>query len=120
MSDSLQQLIQTIRDFADDRNWEQFHSPKNLVMALIVEAGELVEHFQWLSQQQSRSLPPKAKEEIAMELADVLIYLCRLSDQLDIDLLTAAEKKIRVNEEKYPVGRANNNAEKYTTWKKKS
>lgn len=120
MSDSLQQLTQSIRTFADDRNWEQFHSPKNLAMALIVEAGELVEHFQWLSQEQSRSLAKITKDEVAMELADVLIYLCRLSDQLGIDLLASAEKKIQLNGEKYPVESALNNAEKYTAWKGKS
>lgn len=120
MSDSLQQLIQATRIFADDRNWEQFHSPKNLATALVVEAGELVEHFQWLSQKQSRALSPEAKEKVAMEMADVLIYLCRLGDQLDIDLLAAAEKKMTINEKKYPVEQAINNAKKYTAWKKKS
>ncbi len=119
MSDSLDNLIQAIRTFADDRNWEQFHSPKNLAMALIVEAGELVEHFQWLRQEQSRNLLPETKEEVAMELADILIYLCRLGDQLDIDLLAAAEKKLRINNKKYPAERAIDSAEKYTAWKDK-
>jgi NTP pyrophosphatase (non-canonical NTP hydrolase) len=119
MPDSLQQLIRSIRHFADERNWEQFHSPKNLSMALIVEAGELVEHFQCLSQEQRRSLTEKTKDEVAMELADILIYLWRLSDQLEIDLLDAAQKKIQLNGEKYPVERARNSAEKYTAWKGK-
>jgi NTP pyrophosphatase (non-canonical NTP hydrolase) len=79
-----------------------------------------MEHFQWLSQQQSRTLPPDSKQEVAMELADVLIYLCRLSDQLDIDLLAAAREKIELNGEKYPVEKALNSAEKYTAWKQKS
>ncbi len=120
MSDSLEHLILAIRSFADDRNWEQFHSPKNLATALVVEAGELVEHFQWLTQDQSRALSTETKEAVAMEMADVLIYLCRLSDQLDIDLPAAAEKKMAINGKKYPVEQAIDSAEKYTTWKKKS
>jgi len=120
MSDSLENLITAIRAFADERNWEQFHSPKNLASALIVEAAELLEHFQWLSQEQSRDLSGKSRDEVALEMADVLIYLCRLSDQLDIDLLAAAEKKMILNGEKYPVEKALNSAEKYTAWKKRS
>lgn len=117
MADSLKNLTSAICAFADERNWEQFHSPKNLAMALIVEAAELVEHFQWLDQEQSRTLSPDAKKEVAMELADVLIYLCRLSERLDIDLLKAAEEKLRINGRKYPVERARGNAEKYSAWK---
>jgi NTP pyrophosphatase (non-canonical NTP hydrolase) len=120
MSDSLIDLILSIRAFADERNWEQFHSPKNLTMALIVEAGELVEHFQWLSEQQSCELTAEQREEVAMEMADVLIYLCRLSDRLDIDLLAAAEKKMRLNGKKYPVEQARGSSEKYTAWKDRS
>lgn len=120
MSDSLQHLIRAIRAFADERNWGRFHSPKNLAAALVVEAGELVEHFQWLTQDQSRALAPETKEAVAMEMADVLIYLCRLSDQLDVDLLAAAERKIAINEKKYPVEQAIDSAEKYTAWKKPS
>ncbi|MCF6185958.1 MAG: nucleotide pyrophosphohydrolase [Desulfobulbaceae bacterium] len=120
MSDSLDHLTQAIRSFADDRNWEQFHSPKNLATALVVEAGELVEHFQWLTQDQSRTLSTEAKEAVAMEMADVLIYLCRLSEQLDVDLLAAAERKIAINEKKYPVEQAIDSCQKYTAWKKKS
>ncbi|HHB76592.1 MAG TPA: nucleotide pyrophosphohydrolase [Desulfobulbus sp.] len=119
MSDSIASILSSIRSFADKRNWEQFHSPKNLTMALIVEAGELVEHFQWMSEQESRALRPSQREEVALEMADVLIYLCRLSDQLDIDLLAAAEKKMQLNEEKYPVERARNSCRKYTAWKEK-
>jgi len=120
MSDSLSALTRSIRSFADDRDWSQFHSPKNLTMALIVEAGELVEHFQWLSEQQSYELSSKQREEVAMEMADVLIYLCRLSDRLDIDLLSAAEKKMRINGEKYPTERARGSSKKYTAWKERS
>ncbi len=119
MSDSISSLLSSIRSFADERNWEQFHSPKNLTMALIVEAGELVEHFQWMSEQESRALSPSQREEVALEMADVFIYLCRLSDRLDIDLLAAAKKKMQLNEEKYPVERARNSCKKYTAWKGK-
>ena len=117
MSDSISSLLSSVRSFADARNWEQFHSPKNLSMALIVEAGELAEHFQWLSEQESCALSPSQREEVALEMADVLIYLCRLSDRLDIDLLAAAHKKMRINEEKYPVERARNSRTKYTAWR---
>ena len=117
MSDSISSLLSSIRSFADERNWEQFHSPKNLTMALIVEAGELVEHFQWMSEQESCALSPSQREEVALEMADVFIYLCRLSDRLDIDLLAAAKKKMQLNEEKYPVERARNSCKKYTAWK---
>jgi len=118
MSDSLEDLIKAVRAFADERNWEQFHSPKNLASALIVEAAELLEHFQWLSQEQSRKLSREKRDEVALEMADVLIYLCRLSDQLDIDLLAAARKKMVLNGEKYPVEQARNSAAKYTAWEK--
>jgi len=120
MSDSLIDLTRSIRAFADERNWQQFHSPKNLTMALIVEAGELVEHFQWLTERQSGELTAEQREEVAMEMADVLIYLCRLSDRLNIDLVAAAEKKMRLNGEKYPVERARDSSEKYTAWKDRS
>ena len=101
-SDSLEQLNQRLKAFAVTRNWEQFHSPKNLSMAMIAECAELVEHFQWLSEEQSQNLPPEKKEEVAMELADILIYLVRCSERLDIDLIAAAERKIAINEQRYP------------------
>ncbi len=111
--DSLKALSAVVRKFADERDWDQFHSPKNLSMALIVEAGELVEHFQWLTQSQSRQPDAEQQQAIALEMADVLIYLVRLADQLDIDLLTAARKKIAINAAKYPVEQAKGRAEKY-------
>ncbi|MCG8426900.1 MAG: nucleotide pyrophosphohydrolase [Chromatiales bacterium] len=101
-SDSLEQLNQRLKAFAVTRNWEQFHSPKNLSMAMIAECAELVEHFQWLSEEQSQNLSPEKKEEVAMELADILIYLIRCSERLDIDLIAAAERKIAINEQRYP------------------
>lgn len=103
MIQSLADLAAALQRFADERDWERFHSPKNLAMALSVEAAELVEHFQWLTQQQSMELPPGKKREVGEELADVLIYLVRLADRLGIDLLAEAENKIALNAQKYPV-----------------
>lgn len=103
MINTLNDLRTALRQFAEERDWEQFHSPKNLTMALSVEVAELVEHFQWLSQEQSLQLRPAQKEAVREELADVLIYLVRLADRLDIDLLEAAGDKLLTNAEKYPV-----------------
>ena len=108
------ELKRCLRDFAITRDWEQFHSPKNLSMALSVEASEIVEHFQWLTEEQSKNLPKDKLEEVESELADTLIYLIRLADQMDIDLLAAAHSKIEVNERKYPVDKSKGNARKYT------
>jgi NTP pyrophosphatase (non-canonical NTP hydrolase) len=99
---SLKELALELRRFAGERQWETFHSPKNLASALIVEAAELLEHFQWLTQEQSRELPPETKVAVAHEMADVLIYLTRMADQLQIDLLSAAAEKMALNAEKYP------------------
>ena len=107
-----------LRDFADTREWNQFHSPKNLSMALSAEASEIIEHFQWLTEEQSKNLPQNKLDEVATELADTLIYLIRLADKLDIDLLTAAQSKIELNEQKYPVDKAKGNAKKYTEFDK--
>jgi NTP pyrophosphatase (non-canonical NTP hydrolase) len=102
-ADSLEQLRRQLAEFAEHRNWQQFHSPKNLSMALIAEAAELVEHFQWLSQDQSRRLAPETLAAVRLELADILIYLIRTADQLDIDLIAAATDKIELNGQRYPV-----------------
>ena len=110
----MQELKKRLREFAIARDWEQFHSPKNLSMALSVEAAEVVEHFQWLTEEESRNLPGDKIEEVESELADTLIYLVRLADELNIDLLAAARNKIEVNERKYPVDKARGNAMKYT------
>lgn len=110
---SLDELKLRIRAFALDRRWEHYHTPKNLAMALIAEAGELVERFQWLSPEQSARLPPERHEQVRQEIADVLIYLTRLADLLDIDLLQAAADKIELNGQKYPVDKARGNASKY-------
>ncbi len=103
MMTNLEALRQRLAEFAAMRDWDQFHSPKNLAMALIAEAAELVEHFQWLSEEQSRQLSPEKKQAVSHEIADILIYLIRIADKLDIDLITAAEAKIQINETRYPV-----------------
>ena len=104
-NDCLDGLSQRLREFARQRDWEQFHSPKNLSMAMIAECAELVEHFQWLSEEQSMSLSAQKKTEVALELADILIYLVRCAERLDIDLVAAAYEKIGINEQRYPVAR---------------
>jgi dCTP diphosphatase len=111
--DSLDALRSQLAQFADERDWDQFHNPKNLAMALIAEAGELVEHFQWLSPQQAQALSPETKSEVEMEIADVLLFLLRLADKLDIDVVAAAEKKMALNAEKYPVEKSKGIATKY-------
>jgi dCTP diphosphatase len=103
-ADALNRIRLLARRFVQDRNWQTFQTPKNLAMAMIVEASELVEHFQWLTPEQSRSLDPAARQEVADELADVLIYLVRIADELDMDLASAALEKLEKNERKYPVG----------------
>lgn len=105
-----------LRQFAQERNWEQFHSPKNLATALVAEAGELVAHFQWLTEEQSKNIPVDKITEIEEEIADVLIYLVRLADKLNIDLFAAAQRKIGINAEKYPVEKVKGSAKKYTEY----
>ena len=102
MATDLQQLTDALRVFAKARDWEQFHSPKNLASALSVEAAELLEHFQWLTEAQSRALPPEKRAEVGAEMADVLLYLLQLADKLGIDLVEAARSKMLVNARKYP------------------
>ncbi len=102
MADDLQSLTQALRDFAQARDWEQFHSPKNLAAALSVEAAELLEHFQWLTEAQSRALPEDKRAEIGTEIADVLLYLLQLADKLGIDPVEAARHKMLANAVKYP------------------
>ena len=114
MTPELESLIATLRQFARERDWEQFHSPKNLACALAVEAGELLEHFQWLPEEQSRELPAEKMAQVAAELADVFLYLLQLSDTLGVDLISAAEQKIVANAAKYPVDRSRGNSKKYT------
>ena len=108
-------LAQALEQFASDRNWAQFHSPKNLVMALSGEVGELTEVFQWLSEDASKSAArnPETAQAVEDELADVLMYLVRLASVLGVDLDAAAQRKLRLNGEKYPVEKARNTAKKY-------
>lgn len=105
-------LQQRLAEFAAERDWEQFHSPKNLAMALAGEAGELLEAFQWLTEAQSANLDAAQKQAVAHELADVLIYLVRLADRLAVDLDAAVSEKMRINAEKYPVALARGSAAK--------
>ena len=108
--DSLDDLSQRLLAFARARDWEQFHSPKNLAMALIAECAELVEHFQWLSEEQSYVLPAEKREAVALEMADILIYLLRCAERLDIDLVDAAYRKVAINEARYPADRVRGDA----------
>ena len=110
----LPELRDALRLFAADRDWDQFHSPKNLAAALSVEAAELLEPFQWLTDEQSRNLTPAQRAQVEAEMADVLLYLVRLADKLDVDLLRAARDKMRRNGEKYPVDKARGSSRKYT------
>jgi len=111
---SLEHLRDRLREFAAARDWNQFHSPKNLAIALSVEAGELLEHFQWLSDQESLTLPDDKREKIKEELADVLLYLIRLADVLNVDLIKSADTKIEANAQQYPVDKSRGSAKKYT------
>lgn len=112
--DSLDTLRERIRAFAEARAWERYHTPKNLAIALAVEAAELLEPFQWLTPEESAALDTTQREAVRQEIADVLIYLTRLADLLDIDLLEAAADKLALNAHKYPVEKAHGNALKYT------
>jgi len=113
-TDPLRELAQALRRFADERDWDQFHAPKNLAMALSVEAAELLEHFQWLGEDESRRLPAKKLAQVSDEMADVLLYLVRRADKLDVDLAAAARRKMQVNAQKYPPERARGTSRKYT------
>jgi NTP pyrophosphatase (non-canonical NTP hydrolase) len=112
----LEEIKTRLGEFAAERDWDQFHSPKNLAMALIVEAAELVEHFQWLKEKESASLPPDKLSEVEQELADIQIYLIRMADKLDVDLMQAVASKIELNERKYPADKARGSSMKYTEY----
>lgn len=113
MTNTLQDLAKQLRQFAKARDWQQFHSPKNLASALVVEAGELLEHFQWMTDEQSRDLPPEKRDAVAAEAADVLLYLFQLTSALGIDPVAAAQGKLKLNELKYPVDLARGSSKKY-------
>ena len=112
-TDSLATLRARLAAFADARDWTQFHNPKNLAMALAGEAGEIIEHFQWLTPEQAANLAPDTRDAVALECADVLLFLLRLADKLDIDLAAAAHKKLELNAQKYPVEKSRGKATKY-------
>jgi len=102
-----------LRAFAEERDWGQFHTPKNLAMAISGEAGELIEHFQWLTQTESESLSATVKHEVALEMADIMLYVLRLCDVLQVNPEEAIEQKLIINEQKYPVSLSKGNAKKY-------
>lgn len=110
---NLAELRDALRAFAAERDWEQFHTPKNLAAALAVEAAELLEPFQWLTPEQAAQLTPEQLAAVREEMADVLLYLIRLADRLDVDLIAAARDKLRANAIKYPVERSKGSARKY-------
>lgn len=116
LPDSLANLRERINAFVNERDWAQFHSPKNLAMAMIVEAAELVEHFQWETEQASRELTPEKREQVSHELADTFVYLLRIAEVLNIDLVQAANAKIDLNAKKYPVEKARGSNAKYTAY----
>lgn len=113
MDENLESLTNALREFAAERDWAQFHSPKNLASALCVEASELLEHFQWLTEEQSARLPPDTHAAVAHELADVFLYLLQLSDKLNVDLAAAARAKLALNARKYPVESSRGRSDKY-------
>ena len=107
-----------MRQFVDERDWDQFHTPKNLASALTVEAAELLEHFQWLQHGRAEELGPGKLQEVRHEMADVLVYLVRLADKLDVDLLSAVQEKMVLNRAKYPAELVRGDARKYDDYKK--
>ena len=109
----LDKIKQIVREFSSERNWDKYHTPKNLSMALSVEASELVEIFQWLTQEESKNIDSKEIQSVKDEIADILIYLIRIADKLDIDLEEAILEKIKKNADKYPVELSKDNAVKY-------
>jgi len=111
--DSLKSLSAQLARFAAARDWDQFHNPKNLAMALAGEAGEVLEHFQWLTPEQAANLPPATRAEVALECADVLFFLLRLAAKLDIDLAAAARKKMAINARRYPISKSKGRSTKY-------
>ncbi len=118
MADSLQALRAKINTFVAERDWAQFHTPKNLAMAMIVEAAELVEQFQWDTPSESQHLTPEKREAVSHELADTFVYLLRIAEVLEIDLIDAANQKIALNAQKYPVDKAKGSNAKYTKYVK--
>jgi NTP pyrophosphatase (non-canonical NTP hydrolase) len=113
MSDKIAALSEAVARFARERDWEQFHTPKNLAASLSIEAAEVLEIFQWLTDEQSKRLPAEKKEHLADELADTFIYLLKLADAYGIDLVDAGHRKLAKSAAKYPVDKAKGSAKKY-------
>ena len=113
----LARLRAIVRQFVDERDWDQFHTPKNLSAALSVEAAELLEHFQWLQHGRIEELGADKLAQVRHEMADVLVYLVRLADKLDVDLLAAVEEKMVLNRAKYPADKVRGDARKYHEYK---
>lgn len=116
MADSFQELRTRINHFVAERDWAQFHTPKNLAMAMIVEAAELVEQFQWDTPAESQQLSSEKREAVSHELADTFVYLLRIAEVLNIDLIEAANQKIDLNAKKYPADKARGSNAKYTAY----
>ena len=109
----IEELTLALREFARERDWEKFHTPKNLAMALMVEAAEIAEHFQWLDAVESANLSEPKRQQVALEVADTLLYLLRFADVLGIDAIDAARRKMTLNAERYPIGKAYSRATKH-------
>jgi len=116
MTDSIDALRARVNAFVEERDWVQFHSPKNLSMAMIVEAAEVVEHFQWMTEADSRQLDAETKEKVGQELADTFVYLMRIAEVCGIDLIAAANAKITLNAQKYPADKCKGSNAKYTEY----
>ncbi|MCY4420529.1 MAG: nucleotide pyrophosphohydrolase [Gammaproteobacteria bacterium] len=113
---ALEDLKQELKEFAQARDWEQFHSPKNLSMALSVEASELVEHFQWMTEEQSACLDDEKHAAVALEMADIFIFLLRLSERMNVDLMEVTRQKIVLNHQRYPVSKVKGSSKKYSEY----
>lgn len=116
MTDSINALRARVNAFVEERDWAQYHSPKNLAMAMSVEAAEVVEHFQWMTEADSRHLDADTKEQVGQELADTFVYLMRIAEVCGIDLIQAANAKIDLNAQKYPVDKCKGSNDKYTKY----
>jgi NTP pyrophosphatase (non-canonical NTP hydrolase) len=116
MTDSIDALRARVNAFVEERDWAQFHSPKNLAMAMIVEAAEVVEHFQWMTESDSRQLDAETREKVGQELADTFVYLMRIAEVCGIDLIAAANAKIALNAQKYPADKCKGSNAKYTEY----
>lgn len=113
----MDKLLGELRQFVEERDWDQFHSPKNLAIALSVEVSEILEHFQWLTNQESHNLPPEKVEKVKKEIGDAMIYLMMLSEKLGINPTQEAKKKLEINRKKYPADKVKGNSAKYSEYK---